>query len=72
VAGRLVARARGEGIALAADGGLLPASVAQILQTGEVKILRDRNATIEPVTVPTHARRLDGFTARVISPYTKA
>jgi putative transposase len=111
VARLLVERARGDGIALTGDGGLLPALVAQILQTGlnveldehlgyepyapegrgtgnsrngsyaktvitdvgpvEVQMPRDRNSSFEPVTVPKHARRLDGLTAQVISLYAK-
>ena len=32
---------------------------------------RDRNSSFEPVTVPKHARRLDGVTALVVSLYAK-
>ncbi len=37
----------------------------------ELRVPRDRNATFEPVTVPKHARRLDGLAANVISLYAK-
>jgi putative transposase len=42
-------------------------------EIGEVELAvpRDRNATFDPVTVPKHARRLDGLTANVISLYAK-
>ena len=33
----------------------------------EVQMPRDRNPTFEPVTVPKHARRLEGHTGQVIS-----
>jgi transposase-like protein len=111
IARQLVDRARGEGIALTGDGGLLPALVASILQAGlnvelddhlgyepyavegrgsgnsrngsyskqvitdvgpvEVRMPRDRDGSFEPVTVPKHARRLDGVSAEVISLYAK-
>jgi putative transposase len=111
IARLLVERARGEGIALTGQGGLLPSLVANILQAGlnielddhlgyepyavdgrgsgnsrngaypktvitdvgpvEVQMPRDRNATFEPVTVPKHTRRLEGFSEMVISLYAK-
>lgn len=111
IARQLVERARDEGVALTGDGGLLPALVARVLQTGlniefedhvgyepyalegrgsgnsrngshpstvitdigpvEVQMPRDRNSTFEPVTVPKHARRLDGLTSQVVSLYAK-
>ena len=37
----------------------------------ELAVPRDRNATFDPVTVPKHARRLDGLAANVISLYAK-
>lgn len=37
----------------------------------EVQMPRDRAGTFEPVTVPKHARRLDGLTGNVISLYAK-
>jgi putative transposase len=42
-------------------------------EIGEVdlRVPRDRNGTFEPVTVPKHARRLDGLTGNVISLYAK-
>ena len=111
IARQLVDRARGEGIALTGDGGLLPALVANILQAGlnieledhlgyepyaadgrgsgnsrnggypkrvitdvgpvEVRMPRDRDGSFDPVTVPKHARRLDGLSEQVISLYAK-
>ncbi len=37
----------------------------------ELRVPRDRNGTFDPVTVPKHARRLDGLTANVVSLYAK-
>src|SRR3546814_16671215 len=37
----------------------------------DLRVPRDRNGTFEPVTVPTHARRLDGLAGNVISLYAK-
>jgi putative transposase len=37
----------------------------------DLRIPRDRNGTFEPVTVPKHARRLDGLAGNVISLYAK-
>jgi transposase-like protein len=37
----------------------------------ELAVPRDRNGTFEPVTVPKHARRLDGLTINVVSLYAK-
>jgi transposase-like protein len=111
IARQLVERARSEGIALTGQGGLLPALVANVLQTGvniefmdhvgyepyavegrgsgnsrngsypktvitevgpvEVVMPRDRNSTFDPVTVPKHARRLEGLSEVVISLYAK-
>ena len=111
IARQLVERARGEGVALTGEGGLLPALVANILQAGlnvelddhlgyepyavegrgsgnsrngsyskqvitdvgpvEVRMPRDRDGSFEPVTVPKHARRLEGVSAEVISLYAK-
>ncbi len=111
IARQLVERARGEGIALTGQGGLLPSLVANILQAGlniefedhvgyepyalegrgsgnnrngsypktvvtdvgpvEVQMPRDRNSTFDPVTVPKHARRLEGLTEQVVSLYAR-
>lgn len=111
IARQLVERARGEGVALTGEGGLLPALVANVLQAGlnielddhlgyqpyavegrgsgnsrnggypkqvitdvgpvEVRMPRDRDGSFDPVTVPKHARRLDGLTEQVISLYAK-
>jgi transposase-like protein len=107
----LVSRARGEGVALTGDEGLLTSMVREVLQAGlEVEMVehlgyeaydpagrgsgnsrngaypktvrtdvgpvtlsvpRDREGTFEPVTVPKHVRRLEGFGANVISLYAK-
>ena len=37
----------------------------------ELRVPRDRNGTFDPVTVPKHARRLDGLTTNVVSLYAK-
>jgi hypothetical protein len=37
----------------------------------ELKVPRDRNASLEPVTVPKRGRRLEGLSAQVISLYAK-
>ncbi|HEY9562428.1 MAG TPA: IS256 family transposase [Nocardioides sp.] len=37
----------------------------------DLRVPRDRNGTFEPVTVPKHARRLDGLAGNVISLYAK-
>jgi putative transposase len=44
-----------------------------ITDVGPVEVLmpRDRNGSFDPVTVPKHARRLDGLTDQVVSLYAK-
>lgn len=107
----LVSRARGEGVALTGDEGLLTSMVREVLQAGlevemvehlgyeaydsagrgsgnsrngtyaktvktdvgpvDLRVPRDREGTFEPLTVPKHVRRLEGFGANVISLYAK-
>jgi hypothetical protein len=51
--------------------GSYPKTVATEIGDVEVHMPRDRNATFEPVSVPKHARRLDGLAGNVISLYAK-
>jgi transposase-like protein len=51
--------------------GSYPKTVTTEIGEVELRVPRDRNATFEPVTVPKHARRLDGLTGNVISLYAK-
>jgi transposase-like protein len=51
--------------------GSYPKTVITDVGPVEVQMPRDRAGTFEPVTVPKHARRLDGLTGNVISLYAK-
>jgi transposase-like protein len=51
--------------------GSSPKTVTTEIGAVELRVPRDRNGTFEPVTVPKHARRLEGLTANVISLYAK-
>ena len=51
--------------------GSYPKTVTTEIGEVELRVPRDRNATFDPVTVPKHARRLDGLTGNVISLYAK-
>jgi transposase-like protein len=51
--------------------GSYPKTVTTEIGEVELRVPRDRNATFEPVTVPKHARRLDGLTGNVVSLYAK-
>lgn len=51
--------------------GSYPKTVATEIGEVELRVPRDRNGTFEPVTVPKHARRLDGLNGNVISLYAK-
>ena len=51
--------------------GFSPKTVTTEIGEVELRIPRDRNGTFEPVTVPKHARRLDGLTGNVVSLYAK-
>jgi transposase-like protein len=51
--------------------GSTPKTVTTEVGDVELRVPRDRNATFEPLTVPKHARRLDGLAGNVISLYAK-
>jgi transposase-like protein len=51
--------------------GSSPKTVTTEVGDVELRVPRDRNATFDPVTVPKHARRLEGLAANVISLYAK-
>ena len=51
--------------------GSTPKTVSTEIGDVELRVPRDRNATFDPVTVPKHARRLEGLGANVISLYAK-
>ena len=51
--------------------GTTPKTVSTEIGEVELRIPRDRNGTFAPVTVPKHARRLEGLTANVVSLYAK-
>jgi putative transposase len=51
--------------------GSYPKTVVTDVGPVEVQMPRDRNASFDPVTVPKHARRLDGLTEQVVSLYAK-
>ena len=51
--------------------GRYPKTVATEIGDVEVLMPRDRQGTFEPVTIPKHARRLDGLAGNVISLYAK-
>jgi putative transposase len=51
--------------------GSYPKTVTTDVGPVEIEMPRDRAGTFEPVTVPKHARRLDGLTGNVISLYAK-
>lgn len=51
--------------------GAYPKTVTTEIGDVELRMPRDRNGTFEPVTVPKHARRLDGLTGNVVSLYAK-
>lgn len=51
--------------------GSTPKTVTTEIGEVELRVPRDRNGTFEPVTVPKHARRLEGLTGNVISLYAK-
>jgi transposase-like protein len=51
--------------------GSTPKTVTTEIGEVELRVPRDRNATFDPVTVPKHARRLEGLAGNVISLYAK-
>jgi len=51
--------------------GSYPKTVITDVGPVEVQMPRDRNSTFDPVTVPKHTRRLEGFSEMVISLYAK-
>ena len=51
--------------------GSYPKTVVTEVGPVEVTVPRDRNGSFEPVTVPKHARRLDGLAGNVINLYAK-
>ena len=51
--------------------GAYPKTVITDVGPVEVQMPRDRNSTFDPVTVPKHTRRLEGFSEMVISLYAK-
>lgn len=51
--------------------GSTPKVVQTDIGTVTIAVPRDREGTFEPVTVPKHQRRLEGFAANVISLYAK-
>jgi putative transposase len=51
--------------------GSYPKTVATEIGDVDLRVPRDRNGTFEPMTVPKHARRLDGLNSNVISLYAK-
>jgi transposase-like protein len=51
--------------------GTSPKTVSTEIGDVELRVPRDRNGTFEPVTIPKHARRLEGLTANVVSLYAK-
>jgi len=51
--------------------GSTPKTVTTEIGDVELRVPRDRNGTFDPVTVPKHARRLEGLTANVVSLYAK-
>jgi transposase-like protein len=60
----------GRGSGNSRNGGY-PKTVTTDVGPVEVQMPRDRLGTFEPVTVPKHARRLDGLSGNVISLYAK-
>lgn len=60
----------GRGSGNSRNGGY-PKTVTTEIGDVDLRMPRDRNGTFEPVTVPKHARRLDGLTGNVISLYAK-
>ena len=51
--------------------GYSPKTVTTEVGDVDLRVPRDRNGSFEPVTVPKHARRLDGLAGNVISLYAK-
>lgn len=51
--------------------GSYPKTVATEIGDVDLRVPRDRNGTFEPMTVPKHARRLEGLNSNVISLYAK-
>lgn len=51
--------------------GYSPKKVTTEIGQVDLRVPRDRAGTFEPVTVPKHARRLDGLSGNVISLYAK-
>jgi transposase-like protein len=51
--------------------GSSPKTVSTEVGDVDLRVPRDRNGTFAPVTVPKHARRLDGLAGNVISLYAK-
>jgi len=60
----------GRGSGNSRNGGY-PKTVSTDVGPVELRMPRDRQGTFEPVTVPKHARRLEGLGANVISLYAK-
>jgi len=60
----------GRGSGNSRNGGY-PKTVSTDVGPVELRMPRDREGTFEPVTVPKHARRLEGLGANVISLYAK-
>ncbi len=60
----------GRGSGNSRNGGY-PKTVITDVGPVEVRMPRDRDGSFEPVTVPKHTRRLDGFSEMVISLYAK-
>ena len=51
--------------------GYSPKTVTTEIGQVDLRVPRDRAATFDPVTVPKHARRLDGLSGNIISLYAK-
>lgn len=60
----------GRGSGNSRNGGY-PKRVITVVGPVEVSMPRDRDGSFDPVTVPKHARRLDGLSEYVISLYAK-